>query len=661
MRSVQALSVVVALALAGCHGEEERPDILDPGSDGGARGRPSLRDEDVAGLFGPEETTEACETRLPEAPAREAGALSGGFTRVAAMESSLRAVAAAAYSGRPDSVSATLVADLDGDGRDDLLFNDQRDFCGGAGSQASTAWLSLRGADGALGAPAALTDLSNCQLAADLDGDGRLDLVCARRGANGRAVVWGGDEGLSAARATSIPSPSSVMAVAAWDVDDDGALDLVLSSWGMRSMALRNLGGRRFEDVTERWGVDIEGNTFQVGFFDVDGDGRADLYASDDGDQHQNRALRLVRGDDDVEPRFERVTPTQSACDPEGYFSVSDATAMGFALGDVDGDGGVEVLLATGPFLPLLARRRAPPFNWIDVHQRLGLDQESTTSGSYVVPWTPVFWDMDHDGWLDLWVATGDDFGFSMQPDRGQSRLLVYRGTRGGGFVESSAPLGVTSRGQYGYLQLGDIDDDGDLDVTVGSFGGPPEVYRNDLAGAGRHAVISLRGTVSNPHGLGATLSVGDHPRAYPVGDRWGSWGTAQPVVDVTLPRDPSADSLRVRWPSGCVQTVAGPFTSPRVTVTEPAWLRVDGGSLHAVGGASVRVTVAPSLLGGGASGDVVIDDVGGGAAWAGPTARGDDGAWTRELTAPSAAAVVTLRVRVGDRALPARPRVRFE
>lgn len=667
MRWAIALTV---MTLVGCGGENGRPAIL--GIDGEARrdgGTNAKTDGSVPYDSGPPapESTMACETVLAHTPSRRAGAVHGGFTRVTAIENTLRSVAAH-FSGRPDGVSATLIADLDRDGHEDILFNDQRDYCGGLGQTTpSKVSIARQTAGGTIGPAVVIDGLSFCQAAVDLDGDDWLDLVCAKVTSNGgqagggRVIAWGSSEGFSAERVTEIAAPSSVMAAGAWDLDDDGALDLVLSSWGQQSVVLRNLGRRRFEDVTSPWGVMVEGNTFQAGFFDVDGDGVTDLFTSDDGDQHQNRAFRRTRGDGDVEPKFERVRPTQEACDPQGFFGLSNQTAMGMALGDFDGDGDVEVVLTTGPAVPVLSRRRAPPFNWIDIQHSLGLDEETTTTGSFLVPWTPVVWDMDHDGWLDLWIATGDDQGFAMMPNRGQSRVLVYRGTPGGGFAEQSTELGVLSRGEYGYIQLGDLDSDGDLDVTVGAFGGAPEVYRNDLTNVGRHTVLSLHGTVSNPHGLGATVTVAQSPRVYPIGDRWGSWGTAQPIVDLTLPADPAQDSLTIHWPSGCTQILHGPFTTASVHATEPVWLTIDGGPHHRVSSANVNITVVPELWSTGTVGPVEITAVESTAVWAGPTVRDSTGRWSRELVAPTSPSRVTVRVQLAGVTASARPRVWFE
>ncbi|MEZ4391739.1 MAG: VCBS repeat-containing protein [Polyangiales bacterium] len=611
----------------------------------------------------PSEPAERCATALlPPSPDLAAAPLRGGFARDPALDATLNVGASNPYPDEVTAVSATLLADLDGDGRTDLLLNDQRDVSGSQRDGLSRVWIALQRGDGTLGAPERLAEVHSCQLAADLDGDARLDLVCGlNRG--GRAVLWGGDGGFDVARSTSVVIPSPTIAAAAWDLDGDGVLDLVLSAFGFRSRVYRGLGARRFEEVTERWSVDVTGNTFQAAFFDFDGDGQHDLYFADDGNAHENRALRLVRGDDDAEPRFERFRPTEPACDTLGFFGTSDASPMGVAMADLNRDGVSELMLATGPELPVLARRREAPLNWIDVQTQLNLTREVSTSGSFLVPWSPVFWDFDHDGAVDLWVATGDDIGFSMMPNRGESRPLIYRGGPGARFREESAALGVSVVGHFAHVALGDLDHDGDLDVVLGSWSGAPIFLRNNVIAAGRHLLLDLRGTVSNPHGLGAAVYVADLPAVHPVGDRWGSWGTAQPTLDLTLPADASRDVLRVRWPSGVEQTVRGPFTSPRLTVTEPAWLTLTPASRHLTAGSTETRTVRVDLaaLGARADATVEIDALDPAAPWTGPAARGEDGAWSRTLAAPAAPGSVVLRVRVDGRSMPARPRLWVE
>lgn len=609
----------------------------------------------------PPEPADPCAVRYPSAvPASRAQSpWEGSFVRVPALEAWLAASTTLPFTHRPDSVTSALIADLDGDGRDDVLFNDHRDFCGGP-NPASSTWLLRQGPSGALEAPVRDGTYRNCIAAADLDGDGRLDLVCSSD--RGPVVRWGGAAGFTREAETPVSISMPAMAITPWDVDRDGATDLVVASWQGASRVFQNRRGRRFEDVTSRWGLDAVGHAWCAGFVDLDapGDGAPELYIGEDGARHENRAMRLDVDPSSGEPRVVRYRPTSQACDRTGYFGTSDDSPMGVALGDLDRDGRMEFALATAPTMRVLSQRSVAPFHWLDVASRLSIDRRATTSGSFLVPWSPTFWDVDHDGWLDLVLAHGDDQGFASMGNRGESLLRLLRGAPGGTFTEPRT--GAEADGQFATVHLGDLDHDGDLDLIAGRFGDPPFVFENRVRSPFRHVLVSLRGRVSNPEGRGARIVTAS--RVHPVGDRFPPWSAPQPVVDVAL-GDAASDELTVRWPSGCVQRVTGPFTDATLTVTEPAWLTVDPAEYTVRAGSDARITVTvdPALLDASAphAARVDLDDLAGVAVWEGAAETLPDGRVRRVLRAGATAGSVALRVTVDGRVLPAHPRVWFE
>jgi hypothetical protein len=96
--------------------------------------------------------------------------------------------------------------------------------------------------------------------------------------------------------------------------------------------------------------------------------------------------------------------------------------------------------------------------------------------------------DLDADGDLDLVVVNGHIYP---QVDAHPEHGLAYRQTplllenRGGRFVDVSAQAGpgfTTARAGRG-LAVGDVDDDGDLDLLMSQLDGPPVLLRNDSRG----------------------------------------------------------------------------------------------------------------------------------------------------------------------------------
>jgi VCBS repeat protein/ASPIC/UnbV protein len=147
----------------------------------------------------------------------------------------------------------------------------------------------------------------------DYDEDGDLDLYVGNmdgdanglfRNDGGRFVDVAAEAGLAwGGRLPNDPANGTVRPCAA-DVDGDGHLDIFTANYGKNGLFL-NRGRGKFEDVSSTWGVDIDARYDSCAFADVDHDGRLDLYVNGTvtgGVSYRDYLLRNV-GD-----RFEDVT-----------------------------------------------------------------------------------------------------------------------------------------------------------------------------------------------------------------------------------------------------------------------------------------------------------------------------------------------------------------
>lgn len=132
---------------------------------------------------------------------------------------------------------------------------------------------------------AAHYDHGNGLAAADVDGDGRLDLYFTTQ--LGRNELWrnlgnGTFEDITAQAGVALENQISVTASFA-DVDNDGAADLFVTTVRHGNHLFRNLGGGRFQDISREAGLDYVGHSSGAVFFDFDNDGLLDLFLTNVG------------------------------------------------------------------------------------------------------------------------------------------------------------------------------------------------------------------------------------------------------------------------------------------------------------------------------------------------------------------------------------------
>lgn len=311
---------------------------------------------------------------------------------------------------------------------------------------------------------------------ADLDGDGLLDLAHgpARKGAR-RPVVFLGDGKGGFRRwdeAKYPPFPYDYGGIAAGDVDGDGRVDLALGvhMLGMAVLLQRERGvfSLSVEGLPARErGAGATFSSRAVALADADGDERLDLLALSEGPLSPavalgaqpplGLALYLGRG-----RSWER---TAAGPAPDAAFG------SGLAVGDVNGDGIPDLLLATGVqgdrrILRLGTREGSPSF--------LPVDLTDLPERAFVL--AAGFGDFDADGRPDLVVST-------LVPGKEglESRVDIFL-SRPSGF-ESRPVLSEAGRHPRGAVAAGDLDGDGRTDLALLGGDGTLETYLGDGRG----------------------------------------------------------------------------------------------------------------------------------------------------------------------------------
>jgi uncharacterized protein YndB with AHSA1/START domain len=425
---------------------------------------------------------------------------------------------------------------------------------------------------------------------ADYDNDGREDVYITSLDGDRLFHNEGGGRFKDVTAASGIKNASFGTSAAWVDYDKDGKADLFVANYvqwsrdkdlwcsldgstksyctpesykGTGSKLYRNLGGGKFEDVSQKAGVgDPTSKSLGIAVLDYNGDGWPDLFVAND--TQPNKLYRNMGNGTFKDEALEAGVAFSEEGTARG--------AMGADAADYDRSGRPHLLVGnfTNEMLALYHNEGSGVF--VDEAPSSTVGQASLLTLSFGV----FFFDYDLDGLPDILAANGH---LEEEINRVQPRIqykeppLLFRNLGKGKFASALAAVGadfgrpMVARG----AAYGDLDNDGDLDVVFTTNHGPAVVFRND-GGNGNHWLrVKTVGTKSNRDGLGAVVRLTSAGGKQWAMVRTGSSYCSQSEIAPTfgLGTDKVVQTLDVEWPSGTKQHFANLPANQVVTVDE--------------------------------------------------------------------------------------------
>ena len=427
----------------------------------------------------------------------------------------------------------------------------------------------------------------------DADNDGFVDIY--RTSLSGAVLLHNNGDGTF----TDVTAKSRVGNAGGWgvsaafvDYDRDGWLDLYVGNYLLYTIAgdidclnvtgqhdycppnsyraqadrlYHNRGDGTFDDVTSRALIGgRDGPALGVSTADFDGDGWIDIYVGNDGQPNQ---LWINQKNGTFK---DTAFLAGAAVNGQGNSEAS----MGIDAGDFDNDGDEDLFVTNW-----LAQMNILYVNmgggvFEDRKAASGLGPPSLAKTGFGTAW----FDYDNDSWLDLFTANGsvsiveaqarakDPFPLKMSNQ-------LYHNLGNGRFEDVSARAGAAftllevNRG----AAFGDIDNDGDVDVLVGTASGPTRLLINNV-GNTQHWVGLRLVTAQKRDALGAKVVVTRQsgPALMRRARADGSYASANdPRVLVGLGASATPVNVQVMWPDGRTEERSNVSIDRWTTLTE--------------------------------------------------------------------------------------------
>ncbi|PYV11831.1 MAG: CRTAC1 family protein [Acidobacteria bacterium] len=306
----------------------------------------------------------------------------------------------------------------------------------------------------------------------------------------------------------------------------------------------RNEGGGKFTDVSQEVGIsDHLGKGFGIVVTDINNDGYMDLFQAND--MVPNLLFVNHKG-----KSFEEVGLPAGV----GYSLSGQArSGMGVDAADFNGDGWQDLFVSNIDQELFSIYENNGDLTFDDLSLKTGVARVTRLLSG----WGLKFFDYDNDGLIDLINANGHPDDMVDARSRGvtyREPLILFHDEGNGKLADVSQSSGeifkrrVAGRG----LAVGDLNNDGYLDVLVGVNGGSPILLWNNAETKNNWLGLHLVGTTTNPSAIGAIIKWQAEGRVRSLLKSAGGsfMSSHDPRVVLGLGKSEKVDWLEIHWPA---------------------------------------------------------------------------------------------------------------
>jgi enediyne biosynthesis protein E4 len=340
--------------------------------------------------------------------------------------------------------------------------------------------------------------------------------------------------------------------------------------WGLpgeSDLLFHNKGDGTFEEVSKKAGVDDPHHYYGLGatWGDYDNDGWPDLYVANDAGPNF-----LYHNKHDG--TFEDVGLLAGvALSGDGM----EQGSMGVDWGDYLHDGRLSIIVTNFVEQGSTLYHNLDKQNFADVSVRAKLNKPTYP----FVSWGTAFFDMDNDGWLDLFIANGHVYPQVDTIPGGtpyREPMLLFRNHHDGTFDDVSQALAAMPPQSRRGAAFGDINNDGNVDIVVLNVDEPPSLLLNHNESSNHRVLFKLVGTKSNNAAIGARITVKAGPLVQFSEVRGGASYLSQNDLRLHfgLGGNSKMSEVSIRWPNGETETL-------RDVPADFIYTLVEGGGIH--------------------------------------------------------------------------------